>query len=138
MPERGQGLRHQKRSAVSKTKARLRLMAYSGLPPAQIMRLQPEQIDWNGSSVLVHGRRKGKGSRPARLPLIPAALDALRAFVAADAWGTFSMSSVRASWWRAVRTMIDRLALTDYRAAKILLDSLQRTRIPPTVLRLAI
>jgi integrase len=135
MPERGQGLRHQPRATVSKTKARLRLMAYTGLPPAQIMRLQPEHIDWDGASVLVHGRRKGKGSRPARLPLIPAALDALRAFAAASAWGSFSMSSVRATWWRAVRAMVDRLALTDYRAAKNLLDSLLRTRIRPYDLR---
>ena len=52
--------------------------------------------------------------------------------------GSFSSnatSSASTEWWRAVRAMVDRLALTDYRAAKALLDSLQRTRIRPYDLR---
>jgi len=39
------------------------VLAFTGLPHAQIARLQPSHVDWNDCSVLVQGRKKGKGSR---------------------------------------------------------------------------
>lgn len=146
MPDRGQGLRHEKRSLHSKTKARLKVMAYVSLPPEQIRWIDPEDLDLDSEvpSVMVQGRKKGKGSKSVRLPLTPQGVQAFREFVAADAFertrpdGTrtkFSTSSARTSWWRAIRLMVDRLAQTDWRAARSLLESLQRVSATPYDLR---
>lgn len=117
------------------TKLRLRVMAYVGLPPAQIMGLREEHVHWDEPSVLVQGRRKGKGSRTVRLPLTPQGVDTLRAFFAGGAAGRFDTTAARRTWWRGIRTMVDRLALTDYVAARELLRSLQRVRARPYDLR---
>jgi integrase len=137
MPDRGQGLRHKKRGPLSKTKARLRVMAYTGITPGQMQVLAAADLHLDGHppSVLVRGRKKGKGSRTVRLPLIPQGVDAFRAFIAAHAFGRFSTSSARASWWRAIRAVVDELAASDWRAAKALLDSLQRAKARPYDLR---
>lgn len=109
MPDRGQGRRHQKRPKVSQTKARLRVMAYTGIPPAQLRLITAADINERDPSVLVHGRKKGGGTRPVRLPLTPHGLEAFRAFAHADAWGAFSPSSARASFRRAIKAMCDAL-----------------------------
>jgi site-specific recombinase XerD len=69
------------------------------------------------------------------LPVTPQGLDALRDLVAGDALGPFSMSSAAKLWWRAIHTMVDRLAATDHVAARTLLRSLQRVRATPYTLR---
>jgi integrase len=55
--------------------------------------------------VLVHGRKKGGGTRPVRLPLSDRGVAALRAFIAADAFGSFSTSTLRQVFRRAVSAM---------------------------------
>jgi integrase len=117
------------------TKARLRVAAYVGLPKAQIERLQPEHVNMDDPSVLVLGRRKGKGTRTVRLPLAPQGAEALRHFFAVGATGPYSASSAGRTWWRGIRTMVDRLALTDWRAAKLALDELRAFRARPHDLR---
>jgi integrase len=82
---------------TSQTRARLELMAYTGWPPAQIMRLRPEDIDWN-RAVFVQARRKGRGAAGAWLPLLPAAWRALKAFKRLGCWGAYSTSSARRSF----------------------------------------
>lgn len=136
MPERGQGLRNQPRGEQSKTKARLRVAAYVGLPKAQIERLKPEHVNYDEMSVMVLGRRKGKGTRTVRLPLIPQGADALRHFFAIGAHGVrYSSSSACRTWWRGIQTMVDRLALTDWRSAKAALDGLRAFKARPHDLR---
>lgn len=121
---------------AAKTKLRLAVMAYVGLPPAQIMLLSEADVNWDEPSVLVKGRKKGKGSRTARLPLSPKGAVALRAFFAADATGPFDTTSARRVWWRAIQTMCDRLAqTTDQLAADALLESLRQVRARPYDLR---
>jgi hypothetical protein len=93
MPERGQGLRNVPGSDVSKTKARLKVQAYVGLPSKQVMLLREDHVNWQEPSVLVQGRRKGKGTHTTRLPLVPQAVAALREFFDAKAEGRFSTSS---------------------------------------------
>ena len=102
MPERGQGLRNVPRSDVSKTKARLKVQAYVGLPPKQVMLLREDDVNWRESSVLVQGRHKGKGTHTTRLPLVPQAVAALREFFDAKAEGRFSTSSARQSFRRQI------------------------------------
>jgi integrase len=105
LPDRGRPERHQKRSTVSLTKLRLRVMAWTGLPPAELMRLTAEHVDLERGAVLIEPRQKGKGVEPARLPLLPQAVEAFRDFAAANAWGKFSTSSVRQSFIRATRNI---------------------------------
>lgn len=88
------------RKPILTTKARLRLQVilFTGLPHAQVMRIKPEHIDFDGATLVTTARRKGKGAQARRLPLLPQAVDALRAFDAADCYGDFSTSSVRRAW----------------------------------------
>jgi integrase len=102
MPDRGQGLRHQDRATVSKTKARLRVIATTGIPHAQLRQITAKDLEWDEPSVLVRGRKKGSGTRTARLPLTPAGVEAFRAMAAAEAWGPFSASSMNASFQRGI------------------------------------
>lgn len=126
MPERGQGLKGQARTKASKTKVRLQVMAYVGIPPAQLMKLKREHV--NDAGVLVTGRKKGKGTKSKRLPLIPQGRAAIDRFFALHATGPFSTSSARQSWRRGVQTVVDRLAATDWRMAKQLYDALADAR----------
>lgn len=91
--------------ALAQTRARLQVMAHLGLPPAQIRLLTPSDIDWTGGSVLVHGRRKGGGTKPVRRPLTPKGVAALRALSDAGAWGDYSTSSARRVWIGAIDRM---------------------------------
>lgn len=80
----------------SQTKARLTLMAWTGWPQKQIMRLEPADVDWR-RAVYVKPRRKGKGVPGTWLPLLPQAWTALREFKRLGCWGPFSTSSMRKS-----------------------------------------
>lgn len=103
LPDRGRGTRHEKRPTVSLTKLRLAVMMWTGLPQKGLAALTPAHIDLEAGTLLTTARRKGAGVGPALLPLLPQAVDALRAFAAADAWGSFSTSSMRTSWRLAAK-----------------------------------
>lgn len=79
----------------SKTKARLLVMATTGMAHVELAQLRPQDINFKGGTVLVHGRRKGGGTRPRLLPLTRHSRRALRYFIARKAWGPFSASSMR-------------------------------------------
>ena len=87
MPEQGQTIKGKARDTASRTKARLTLMAYTGLSPATIMRLRPQDVRWDAGAIFVRGRRKGKGTKGQVVPLTSAGLKALRRFDALDCWG---------------------------------------------------
>lgn len=91
-------------------KAILRVMAYTGLPPAQIKLLEPTHIDWTAPSVLAQGRKKGGGTRSMRHPLVPEGVAALRAFADANTFGRkFSSSSLNKTFRRGVSRMCAKL-----------------------------
>lgn len=104
MPDRGTARRGHKRPAVSKSKARLRLMAYTGLTHSQVAALTPSDIDTVLPAVRTNRRQKGKGTKGGWKPLPADAIPALRAFLEANAFGPFSPDSLRQSWRRACRT----------------------------------
>ncbi len=81
----------------SKTKARLMVMAWTGIPPAQIKKIQPSDIELD--SVYVRGRAKGHGTKGRRVRLSPGGVTAFKAFMKADAFGPFSRSSM----WKSFR-----------------------------------
>jgi integrase len=101
MPDVGQGLAGQARDSASKTKARLAVIAYTGLPQALLKALRPEMIDWRGKAVTVPARRKGAGVARRTLPLTADGVTALEQFEALECWGSFSNSSMLKSFHRA-------------------------------------
>jgi integrase len=105
----------------SMTKARLRVIAYTGLPHATLKKLTrdavtlfPQDPDGRetGGTVLVPARRKGKKHRrasdkplPQLLPLLPQAAAAFREFDLLNCWGPFSNSSMWKAFQRACKTL---------------------------------
>lgn len=101
MTAKGSAARGGKRPAIAKTKLRLRVIADTGLTPAQQSRLRPEDLRLDDAAVYVRRRLKGKGAPGSLKPLSAAGVAALRAFVAGQAFGTWSPQSARKSWKRA-------------------------------------
>lgn len=73
----------------SRTKARLMLIAYVGLPHKQIALLKPSDLRLNKRQLIVHPRRKGAGAAGRAIPLSPVAIAALKEFKRLDAFGSF-------------------------------------------------
>lgn len=101
MPDTGRREAGLRVTAGSKTKARLRVMAYTGLPQSSLMRLQPQDVNFTKREITIRPRRKGQGTNTIVVPLTAPGVKALRAFAKLDAWGTFSTSSMYASFQRA-------------------------------------
>lgn len=74
-------------------KRRLRVLATTGLPPAQIVRLQPHDFNAKAKTLFVRPRRKGAGVKGKTLPLTDRAVSALRDYFARSITG-----------WSQVRT----------------------------------
>jgi integrase len=85
--------------ADSATKARLMVMAWTGIPPAQIKTITAGDIDLKAMTVYVRGRAKGHGTRGRLVPLMPEGVKAFKVFIRNDAFGTFSRSSM----WKSFR-----------------------------------
>lgn len=87
----------------ARTLARLHVFAYAPVTPAQMKLIQPRDLDLDSPtpSLLVRGRRKGRGVAPSRKPLFPQAVDAFRMFLAANAFGPFATTALRKVFIRA-------------------------------------
>lgn len=84
----------------SQTRARLRVMAYTGLAQVEIAGLTRADVDLEAGTVLVRRRRKGRNGKmapPALHPLTPEGVEAFREFRRENCWGEFSRSSM----WKA-------------------------------------
>jgi integrase len=86
----------------SKTRARLRVILTTGWPHAQVKRLKPEHLDLQNARAWVTPRRKGKGRKGGWLPLLPAAVTALKEFQQWAAFGEFSNSSMHSRFAHAL------------------------------------
>lgn len=83
----------------SRSKARLLLIAYIGLPQKQIAALQPSDLRLNQRELVVHPRRKGAGAAGRTIPLSDVAIDALKTFQRLDAFGTFQNRQLVETFW---------------------------------------
>ena len=101
MPDVGQAIGGRSRGDSSKTKARLRVLAYTGLTHSQLKALRPQDLDLEMEQIRVPARNKGRGVRGQVLPLIPQAVDAFEDFDELDCWGAFSSASLNQSFKRA-------------------------------------
>lgn len=110
MPDRGRTMTPgARRPTASQTKARARVMAWTGLPPAQVMKIQPGDVDWQARTLRVTPRRKGKGTKARTVPLLPQAVEALKWFFASGATGTYSTSAFYKTWQTAQRRLVREL-----------------------------
>ncbi len=90
----------------SKTKARIAVLAWTGLPPGMLQRIRPPDLDLEGATVRVRPRRKGAGVEARTLPLLPQAVDAFRAFHLAGAYGPFSVPTANTLFKHAGRRAV--------------------------------
>jgi integrase len=86
----------------SKTRARLRVLQWTGWPAQLVMEITYEDVDWRHGTVRAHRRKKGKGMPEKMVPVVPRALIALRQFFRLGAEGRFSTSSMHKSFAAAL------------------------------------
>jgi len=87
---------------------RAQVMIYTGLPPKLLMEVTADDLDFRAARLYVHGRSKGEGVEERELALSPEAVEAFKAFHAANAYGTFSVSSMG----RSVKAAFRRIGYT--------------------------
>jgi integrase len=85
----------------SRSRARLAVMATTGLGQTELMRLRPQDVDVEAGLLVAHARRKGKGAAARTVPLTRHAMLALRLFDRLDCWGPFSTSNLRRDFRKA-------------------------------------
>lgn len=83
--------------------ARIRVIARTGLPHAQIKRLTAADIDLTARTIFIGARKKGAGVAGRSLPITHAAVLAFDEFIAQDAFGPFSNASLHKLFLRTVR-----------------------------------
>jgi len=99
LPGHGRAERGKTRPQVSVTKIRLRVIAWTGIPPATLQRVRPRDLDLKGAQIYLRPRRKGKGTDGSWVTLLPPAVEAFRDFAAANLFGlTYSNSSIGKTW----------------------------------------
>lgn len=86
----------------SATRARLGVMAFTGLRPEELRRIARDDIDWAAGTLYV---RTAKGGTPATVPLLTEAKAWLKEFDAANAYGPFTSAPMGLSLRRAVRAL---------------------------------
>jgi integrase len=88
-----------------KTRARLFVLATTGLPPKQVKQITPEDVARavQTGQLRVAGRNKGAGTAARVMPVTPEALVALQMLDAANAYGHYANSSAWLTFRRACR-----------------------------------
>lgn len=84
-------------------KARAQVLTFTGIPHKQIGQIQESDVDFDRGTVLVQGRKKGKGTAARRVPISPAALAAFEMMRRFKAWGHVDRWSLR----RAIHAACD-------------------------------
>lgn len=71
-------------------RARAMVLAYAGIPHAQIHKIEPSHVDVKARTVIVHGRRKGQGTAASVRRLTRKGAQAFQMMKRTKAWGPFS------------------------------------------------
>jgi integrase len=98
----------------NKSQARLRLLLWSGMPPASLRALQPRRVshDLQSGHLWYPPRGKGAGAAAVLLPLFPEGVTSVTKWLYAGAWGSFSEASLRHALRRAAKSYAKREADT--------------------------
>lgn len=84
-----------------RSRARLKVMAFTGARPIQVRRLQPADWDDKAHTLLLRSTDKGRGTKAHTIPLSAQAQQAMREFEDTDAWGTFASAPIGRMWKKA-------------------------------------
>jgi integrase len=84
------------------------VLAYTGIPNAQIAMIAPTDVDLHARNVAVHGRKKGKGTPGRIVPLTPDGVRAFQMMAREEAWGKFSRATLRNMFRRACKRALGR------------------------------
>lgn len=110
IPDRGRGVKLGTRPVYSELKIRLTIMAWTGIPPAQLERLRPRDVDLHKGLMYLQPRRKGTGTPGVWVQLMPQAVEAFIAFARAGLWGkAWSRSAGKKSWAGAIQRVTGQL-----------------------------
>lgn len=71
-------------------RARAMVLAYTGIPHAQIAKIEPGHVNPAAKTVIVHGRKKGQGTATSIRRLTPKGVQAFEMMKKTKAWGPFS------------------------------------------------
>lgn len=88
---------------ASKSRARIMVLATTGLPSGTLKRLRPEDVDLKKRMIYRPERKKGAGTSRSAQPMTKAAVDAFQEFGRLNCWGPFSNSSLRKSLLTAAK-----------------------------------
>lgn len=127
-------------SRVSLSKIRARVIAYTGIPPGLLKKVCATDLQLTAATVRIVPRSKGGGVEARTLPLIPEALEAFKAFHAANAYGPFATESLNRSFKRGCKNAgVDPATVRLYDLRHSFLSQLYRvTRDLATVGRLGL
>lgn len=100
----------------AKSKAQLSVLLWTGWPSAQLSRLTKADVDLKRHLARLAGREKGKGTPAQTLPLLPQAVEALKAFDKANAYGPVNKDTLLQALHRACdRVTVPRFRVYDLR-----------------------
>src|SRR3990167_7713834 len=85
-------------------RARASVLAYTGIPNAQLAQIRPEHVDLEAGTVMVHGRRKGQGTAASLRRLTAKGIQAFRLMEKHKAWGPFDRFNFRKQILAACKT----------------------------------
>lgn len=94
-----------KTGADSHARLQLTLLAWTGQGAATLARIRPEHVRWNSSppEVYLQPRRKGAGANAAWLPLLPEAVEPLKAWLKIGHTEPWHAGTLRLAWLRAIK-----------------------------------
>ena len=98
MPDRGQPIAGRPIDDASKTKARLAVIAFTGLTQQQLKQLKLQDVFCRESAIRAPARHKGRGASAQVIPVTRRGLEALARFAELDCWGLFSNASLNKSF----------------------------------------
>ena len=84
-------------------KIRVRVLAYTGLPPGLLKQVQPPDLNLQAGTVRIRPRHKGAGTEARTLPLTADGRQAFKDFHALQAYGAFATPALNRSFKRACR-----------------------------------
>lgn len=85
----------------SQSQRRIAVLAWTGLPPGLLGKVEPDDLNLAAATLRVRPRRKGAGVEARTLPLLPQAVAAFQAFHDAQAYGSYSIPSCNQVFVRA-------------------------------------
>lgn len=101
MSDRGYAPKDTAREDFSASKVRASCLAWSGITPKELGRMQPEQNRWREDIIVVTSRQKGQGSPGRFIPLTPEGRAAFRELEQRELYGPFNVGVVNRALGKA-------------------------------------